>query len=163
MLAVRFLTLVVVAVILAGSAPLHAQGDRAVLDSFLKQMKEHDAFCEQLAEKMLKTPGGGVVLFRTVGARVQTIPTAGLPADLEEAFRHYAACVQAVVAVFKDFPEKPEDIVVYMRRKTAENPNFRREEEQKNAHVMTAMNEAIGKVDAAGRKNGLVGLGDLLQ
>jgi hypothetical protein len=163
MLAVRFLVLAVGIFVLAASAPLRAQADRAAIDSFLKQMKEHDAFCERLAEKMLKTPGGGVVLFRTVGARVQTIPTAGLPADLEAAMRHYAACVQAVVAVFKDFPEKPEDIVLYMRRKTAENPNFQREEEQKNAHVMKAMAEAIGKVDAAGLKHGLIGLGGLLQ
>lgn len=160
MLAVRLLVLVVGAIVLADTASVHAQVDRAALDSFMKQVQEHDVFCEGLAAKMLKTPGGGVVLFRTVAARVQTIPTVGLPADLEEAFRHYAVCVQAVAAVFKDFPEKPEEIVAHMRRKNAENPNFQREEEKKNAHVMTAMGEAIGKVNAAGLKHGIIGLGD---
>jgi len=162
MLAVRSLALAIVTVILATSASVNAQEDRAALDSFVKQMKEHDAFCEQLAATMMKTPGGGVVLFRTVATRVQAIPTAGLPTDLGEAFREYAACAQAVADVFKDFPEKPVDIVAYMRSKIAENPNFQREEEKKNAPVMVAMSKAIEKVDAAGRKHGLEGLAGLL-
>jgi hypothetical protein len=163
MSAIRFLMLVLTAITLVTSASVHAQEDRAAIDSFVKQMKEHDAFCEQLAATMMKTPGGGVVLFRTVSARVQNISTAGLPADLEAAFKEYATCAKAVVEVFKDFPEKPPEIVAYMRRKIAENPNFQREEEKRNAPTIVAFGQAIEKVEAAGRKHGIEGLAALLQ
>ena len=142
---------------------LQAQEDRAALDSFMKQMREFDAAAEALSIKTQKMPGGGIVMVRTVAARVRMISTVGLPADLQVAFREYVDAAQALVAVFKEWPEKPEDTADYVRRKLAENPEFLREGQTKNAPVMAAMGKAIANLDEVGRKHGLEGLAALAQ
>lgn len=129
----------------------------------MKQMREFDAAAEQLSAKTLKMPGGGIVMIRTVAARVKTISTVGLPADLQAAFREYVDATQALVAVFKEWPEKPEDSAEFVRRKLAENPEFLRAGQKNNAPIMAAMGKAIGKLDEVGRKYGLEGLAELTQ
>lgn len=144
-------------------APLAAQADPAALDAFMKTMRAHDIASEEFAAKARTMPGGGLLLIRTVATRVQAIKTDGLPADLRAAFREYADCAQAVSDVFKDWPEKAEDVPAFVRGKLAENPNFLKDGEAKNASAMKALNASIANLDKVGKTHGLVGLGDLLQ
>lgn len=142
---------------------LHAQENRAALDAFMKQMREHDAAIEELAAKNQGTAADGLTLIRTAAARTQTIKTEGLPADLQAAFREYAERTQAMADVFKDWPAKSEEVPAFIKRKTAENPNFLREQKKANEPAMTALTAAIDNLSAVAKKHGLEGLATLLQ
>jgi hypothetical protein len=151
------------ALLIAITPALRAQENRAALDAFVKQMREHDAAIEELAAKDRKTPVGGLNVIRTASTRLQTIKTDGLPADLQAAFRDYVERTQAVAAVFKEWPTKAEDVQPFVKRKLAENPNFLVEGKQKNAPAMTALDEAVTKLAAVAKKYGLENFAELLQ
>ena len=152
-----------IAFFIAVAPALHAQENRAALDAFMKQLREHDAAIEEFGKKNAGVRGGGLLVIRTAAERVKTIKTEGLPADLQAAFREYVERTQAVAAVFKEWPEKAEDVAAFLKRKTAENPNFITEGQKAGAPAMTALSEAIAKVAQVGRKYGLEGLAPMLQ
>lgn len=159
-----FLSLSLTVALFATAMPsLHAEEHRAALDAFMKQMREHDAAIEELAAKNRGTPGDGLTLLRTAAARMQTVKTDGLPDDLQTAFREYAARTQAVADVFKEWPVKAEEIPDFIKRKTAENPNFLSEGKKANQPAMTALRESIDNFAAVGKRYGLTGLAELLQ
>jgi len=147
-----------IAVAFASTTTLRAD---AALDTFKKEMETLEAYTKQQEAALKENPMGGIAMIRNMVGKIKAIKTDGLPEDLKQGFSEFVVAISKVGDIFKDWPEKPDDMLAFVQKKATDDPKFMEAFGEKMAGIEKEMQPAIEKLDALGKKYGLDGLGAL--
>ncbi len=150
--------LLAIAVAFGANTSLRAD---AALDGFKKEMEALEAYTKQQEAALKENPMGGIAMIRNMIGKIKAVKTDGLPDDLKAGFGDFVTAISKVGDIFKDWPEKPEEMMAFVQKKAAEDPKFMEAFGEKMAGIEKEMQPAIEKLDALGKKYGLDNLGSL--
>ena len=113
-------------------------------------------------EAGLKTnPMAGIAMIRNIVTKLNAVKTDALPADLKSGFTEFVVAISKMGEIFKDWPEKPEEMQAFIVKKLGEDPKYMDVFGEKMAALEKEVQPAVEKLDALGKKYGLEGLGAL--
>ncbi len=147
-----------IAVAFASTSSLRAD---AALDGFKKEMEALEAYTKSQEAALKDNPMGGIAMIRNMIGKIKAVKTDGLPDDLKAGFTDFVTAISKVGDIFKDWPEKPDEMMAFIQKKAAEDPKFMDSFGEKMAGIEKEMQPAIEKLDTLGKKYGLDGLGAL--
>jgi|GEM_PF-941675 len=147
-----------IAVAFASTTSLRAD---AALDNFKKEMEALEAYTKQQEAALKENPMGGIAMIRNMIIKIKAVKTDGLPDDLKAGFGDFVTAISKVGDIFKDWPEKPEEMMAFIQKKATDDPKFMEAFGEKMAGIEQEMKPAIEKLDALGKKYGLDNLGSL--
>lgn len=147
-----------IAVAFASTTSLRAD---AALDNFKKEMEALEAYTKQQEAALKENPMGGIAMIRNMISKIKAVKTDGLPDDLKAGFGDFVTAISKVGDIFKDWPEKPEEMMAFIQKKATDDPKFMEAFGEKMAGIEQEMKPAIEKLDALGKKYGLDNLGSL--
>lgn len=147
-----------VALAFASIAPLRA--DEA-LDGFKKEMASLEAYTKEQEAALKDNPMAGIAMIRNIVGKLKSVKTAGLPADLAAGYADFVGVISKMGDIFKDWPDKPEEMQAFILKKAGEDPKFMDSFGEKMAGLEKEMAPAVAKLDELGKKYGLDGLGAL--
>jgi hypothetical protein len=114
----------------AAPAPAPAAGpsadEKAAIERFKTQLMttktEVEALMKEGAAAAATNPMAQLVPMKALCAKMQAIKTDGLPADLKEAWDGMAASFGKMADLFKDFPDKPDDMGPWIVKNVGSDP-----------------------------------------
>jgi hypothetical protein len=145
-----FITAIAVAFI--SVTPLRA--DEA-LDGFKKEMGSLEGYIKEQEAGLKSNPMAGIAMIRGIVGKLQAVKTDGLPADLKTGFTEFVAQIAKMGVLFKDWPEKAEEMQPFIVKKIGEDPKFMDNFGAKMAEIEKEMQPAVVKLDELGKKYGL--------
>jgi hypothetical protein len=126
---------------------------KAAVEAFKTEMEGVKTWMEEKGKALDKNPMGMLTLTKQLADKMQAVKTDKLPADLKEAFADFTGIVGEMGAIFKDAPEKAEEMLPFMM-KLGQDPNFRTKMEK----IGKAGDAAAAKLKEIGAKYGVEGL-----
>jgi len=99
-------------------------------------------------------PLAGLLAFRTMIVGARAVQTDGLPDDLKAAFADCIATLNKASEVFKGWPDKPDDVLNYVRQQIALDPKYMDTFSAKMNAMSKDMDAMSQKMDEMGKKYG---------
>jgi hypothetical protein len=149
------------AVAIAVASPLSAAEDPAI-ESFKKDVAALESYTTEQENLAKRDPMAGITMIRGVVAKVQSVKTDGLPADLKEGWKSFAGVMAKMGEVFKGWPEKPEDVQAFILKKGTEDPAYMGNFEKKMTAIESELEPVMEKLEDLSKKYGLDGIGTIL-
>lgn len=148
------------AVAFASPQPARAQ-DPAAMESFKKDMLAIEKYTKEQEEAIKTNPMAGIAMIRNIVGKLQAVKTDALPADLKAGYNEFVVVIAKMGDLFKEWPDKPEDMQAFILKKAGEDPKFMDSFGEKMAGLEKEMEPAIKKLDELGKKYGFEGLNNL--
>ena len=150
--------LIIVLAFCLAASPLFADND-AALDRFRKDMASLDALTRKKKEEMKGNPLAGLLAFRSTVSSIKTVQIDGLPDDLKTAFTEAVATLTKAGAIFDGWPDKPDEVMGYVRQRMAQDPKFMENFQGQMAATGKEMEAMTKKMDEMGKKYGFSNIG----
>lgn len=136
--------------------PVSAElADKAPLDAFKKEVQAIETFTKEQEAGLKDNPMGGIVMIRKIVTKVKAVKTEGLPADLKEAYANFTNVLAKMGELFTDWPEKPEEVLAFVTKRSAEDPEFMKRFGEKMAALEMEMKPVTESLDAVSAKYGI--------
>ena len=142
----------------ASIMPLHAD---PALDGFKKEMTALEASIKKQEAALKGNPMGGIAMLRGIISTLKAVKTDGLPDDLKLGYMEFVVAISKMGEVFKDWPDKPEEMQAFIVKKIGEDPKYMDAFAVKMTALEKEIQPASAKLEAIGKKYGLDRLGAL--
>ena len=149
--------IIITAIAVAFTSITSLRADEA-LDGFKKEMATLEASIKTQEAALKDNPMGGIAMIRNIVTSLKTLKTDGLPADLKDGFSEFITAISKMGDIFKDWPEKPDEMQPYIIKKMGEDPKFMDAFGVKMEALGKEMEPAVAKLDALGKKYGIEGM-----
>ena len=156
----KTLRIILTAVALAFASITPLRADEA-LDGFKKEMTGIEGYIKEQEAGLKTNPMAGIAMIRGIVGKLKAVKIDGLPEDLKGGFTEFVAAISKMGDMFKEWPEKAEEMQPFIVKKIGEDPKYMDTFGQKMAVLEKEMQPAVVKLDALGKKYGLEGLGAL--
>ena len=123
---------------------------KAAVEAFKTEMQGVKSWVEAQEKAIKDNPMGGLTMMKQLVEKIQAVKTDKLPADLKEAFTGFTGVLGEMGAIFKDAPEKAEEMLPFMM-KLAQDPDF----QGKMDKLGKSGDEAAAKLKEIAQKYGI--------
>ncbi len=131
-----------------------ATSEKEALDAFKAKVEEIKQLSKAGEAESQGNPMGGMGKLKQIMAKVAEIKTDGLPADLKEAFTVAQSKMAGMAEIFKDMPEKQEEMMAWMM-KLGTDPAIK----EKMETLQKEGDAAFEKLKEVGKKYGIEDFG----
>jgi hypothetical protein len=147
--------------ICAAPMPLRAESEQAAIEKFKTDIKEVDAMKTEEEAKLKGNPAGGVGMVRRMVAKMRTVRTEGLPAELKSTYGDMVNAVAKMEKIFEGWPESPAEFQAFITQKATQDPQFAQNLQTQIQELQKELEPIVKKMDELGKKYRIEKLGQL--
>ena len=122
-------------------------------------MASLNAYSKKRETELKGNPLAGLLAFRTMIAGAKAVQTDGLPDDLKATYADCIVILNKASEVFTGWPDKPEEVVNYLRQQMAQDPKYMEAFSAKMTAMSKDMDVMSRKMDEMGKKYGFSAVG----
>src|SRR3954470_14732608 len=121
----RFLAAAGLAIATLCAAPaLSFADEKAAIENFKTDIQALDTLKNEEEAKVKGDPAGGVGMIRHLVAKMRTVRTEGLPAELKNGYAELVTSIAKMEKVFEGWPETTAEFQSFVQKKATEDPEF---------------------------------------